>query len=63
MHYGSARYIEKELVKISIDLFKGTNKVDDICGMASTGGTESILFAMLSFRERARRRGVTEPEL
>lgn len=63
-YFGSARYIEKELTKIGVDLFKGTNKEDDICGLISSGGTESILFAILSFRNKAfRERGVTEPEL
>ena len=63
LYYGSARYIEKELVKIGVDLFRGTNKEDSICGLISSGGTESIFFGILAARNRALSAGITEPEL
>lgn len=64
LYYPSARYIERTLVNIGIDLFKGTClDSDKICGLLTTGGTESILFAILSYRNRALSKGIEEPEL
>lgn len=62
-YFGSARYIESQLVKIAVDLFRGTNTTDDICGLISCGGTESIIFAIMAYLMKSRERGVTEPEL
>ena len=61
--FGAARHIESLLVKIGVDLFKGTNTEDEICGVTSSGGSESIIFAILAYRNRAIEKGITEPEL
>ena len=36
---------------------------DDAVGLLSSGGTESILIAMYTYREMARERGIAEPEV
>lgn len=62
--FESARYIQNQLTKIGVDLFRGSNTEDDICGVLTTGGTESIVFAILTYRNKAFREGKTdEPEL
>jgi len=63
LHFESSRHIEKELIKICVDLFRGSNTEDKICGLITSGGTESILFAMLSYLKMGRDRGITEPEM
>jgi sphinganine-1-phosphate aldolase len=57
----SARFVEAELVKIGIDLFNGNQQ--ETCGITSTGGTESILFAIFAYRNRAIQKGIEQPEL
>jgi len=42
----------------------GTDGTEDVCGAVSSGGTESILLAMRTYRDRARvERGITEPQI
>lgn len=42
----------------------GTDGVGSVCGAISSGGTESILLAMRTYRDRARlERGVTAPQI
>ena len=36
---------------------------DDAVGLLSSGGTESILIALYTYRERARERGIDAPEV
>mmetsp|Transcript_14536 Transcript_14536/g.12342 ORF Transcript_14536/g.12342 Transcript_14536/m.12342 type:complete len:137 (+) Transcript_14536:435-845(+) len=52
--------MEAEVIAMTLDLYNGTEKC---CGIITAGGSESILLAMLSYRERARERGIEEPEV
>lgn len=55
-----AKY-EAEIVAMSAHMLGGG---DDICGTVSSGGTESILLAMKTYRDAARdTRGITAPEM
>lgn len=55
------RQAEVELISWFIQMMKGDQ---NSMGVSTSGGTESILLAVLSFREVARiYRGITEPEL
>lgn len=56
----SARYLEAQLIRIGADLFNGGQ---DCVGISTTGGTESILLAMVSYRNRAYSLGIEEPEV
>ena len=58
--YVYGRYLERELIKIGIDLFNGG---EDACGMTTSGGTMSILNAIYAYASRARRNGIENPEL
>jgi len=61
----TAKY-EAEIVAMTADMLGGgaTSGDDAICGTVSSGGTESILLAMKTYRDRARaKRGITRPEM
>jgi len=55
-----ARKMEAEVVRMTLSLFHPT---PTCCGTMTSGGTESILMAIKSYREIAKARGVTKPEL
>ncbi|MBN1149051.1 MAG: aspartate aminotransferase family protein [Anaerolineales bacterium] len=42
---------------------KAANPRDEVCGSVTSGGTESILNAMLVYREWGREKGITQPEV
>lgn len=59
--FPSLRQCEVEIVEMTADLLSGT---DDVVGNVTSGGTESILLAVYTAREYARReRGITDSEL
>lgn len=59
--FPGVRKIESETVAMVLKLF---NAPEGACGTSTSGGTESLLLACLSAREKAyRERGVTEPEI
>lgn len=55
------RKMEAEVVSMTKNMLHGG---EDCCGIVTSGGTESILMAMKSYRDYAlKHRGITEPEL
>lgn len=64
--FPSATKFEAEIVSMVAHM-NGKGKTTDnaaICGTVTSGGTESILVAMKSYRDRAREeKGITEPEM
>jgi len=64
--FPSAGKFESEIVSmVAYMLGKGTEAHnEEVCGTVSTGGTESILMAMKTYRDRAEEEsGITEPEM
>jgi sphinganine-1-phosphate aldolase len=61
----SAVKYEAEVVAMTASLLGGGEEgVSSVCGTISSGGTESILLAMRTYRDQARaERGITEPEV
>jgi sphinganine-1-phosphate aldolase len=61
----SAVKYEAEIVAMTAAMLGGgEDGVSSVCGTVSSGGTESILLAMRTYRDRARaERGVTDPEM
>ena len=57
--------MEAEIIRWTLNLYHGgPNWGNEACGVVTSGGTESILLAMLAYREKAKReRGVTEPNI
>lgn len=59
--FPGVRKMEAEIVAMVLDMF---NAPSGAAGVTTSGGTESILMACLSAREKARiERGVSEPEM
>lgn len=61
----STTKFEAELVAMTANMLGASEASDgEICGVVSSGGTESILLAMKSYRDWARdRKGITSPEM
>jgi sphinganine-1-phosphate aldolase len=63
----SATKFESEIIAMTLDLHHGeaaTAAGDDPCGLVTTGGTGSIMHAVLAYREHAAQtRGVTRPNI
>ncbi len=64
----SATKFEAEIVSMTADMMNAkkinTTSKDEVCGVVSSGGTESILLAMKTYRDYAREvRGITKPEM
>ena len=60
----SAAKFEAEIVSMTAHLLGADATTDEICGVVSSGGTESILLAMKAYRDWARdRRNITAPEM
>ncbi len=59
----SASKFEAEIVAMTANML-GAAEADDICGSVSSGGTESILLAMKTYRDWARQeKGIDRPEV
>lgn len=54
------RKMECEVVRMTVSLFQGD---ETCCGTMTSGGTESILMAMKSYRDEARTRGIEHAEI
>ena len=55
---------EAEIVAMSAAMLGGDRCADEVCGTLSSGGTESIMLAMKTYRDRARaERGIRRPEM
>ena len=58
---------ESEIVAMTADMLGArgvTGPTDEVCGVVSSGGTESILLAMKTYRDRARAlKGIESPEI
>ena len=58
----SATKFEAEIVAMTADMLGGADQ--DVFGTVSSGGTESIMLAMKTYRDRARQeKGITRPEM
>ena len=57
----ATRQMDAEVIQMTLDLYRGG---DGSCGAFTTGGTESILMAMKSYREWGKAtRGIREPNI
>jgi sphinganine-1-phosphate aldolase len=55
------RKFEAEIVSMTLGIVHGHEH--NCVGLLSSGGTESILLAVLAYREQGRKKGITEPEI
>jgi sphinganine-1-phosphate aldolase len=64
--YPSATKFEGEIVSMTLGLLNGDaadGEGDMPCGVLTSGGSESLISAMLAYRERGRELGIAEPEV
>ncbi|HYM97199.1 MAG TPA: aminotransferase class V-fold PLP-dependent enzyme [Candidatus Sulfotelmatobacter sp.] len=67
--YPSATKLEAEIVAMTASLLHGEavathHPADEVCGVVTFGGTESLINPMLVYRERGRvEKGITHPEV
>ena len=60
----STSKFEAEIVAMTADMLSADRTSDEIVGTVTSGGTESILLAMKTYRDWAREtKGITEPEI
>jgi glutamate/tyrosine decarboxylase-like PLP-dependent enzyme len=60
----SAAKFESEIVAMTAAMLGADKTGDDICGVVSSGGSESILLAMKTYRDRAKQeKNITAPEM
>jgi len=60
----SSAKFEAEIVAMTAQMLGAAETEDEICGTVNSGGTESILLAMKSYRDRARQKiGIRHPEM
>ena len=52
--FPSASKFESEIVSMTADMLGASQTEDKVCGVVSSGGTESILLAMKTYRDRGR---------
>lgn len=58
--YPSATKFEAEIIAMMLDLVHGD---PNACGVVTSGGSESLITALYTYREAARERGVTKPNV
>eukprot|EP00756_Hemistasia_phaeocysticola_P036099 Hpha_TRINITY_DN16620_c1_g12::TRINITY_DN16620_c1_g12_i1::g.179116::m.179116/K01634/SGPL1, DPL1; sphinganine-1-phosphate aldolase len=56
----ATRQMDAEVVQMVLGMYNGD---EESCGAFTTGGTESILMAMKAYRDQARLRGITQPNI
>lgn len=60
----SASKYEAEIVSMTAGMLGAEETGDEICGVVSSGGTESILLAMKTYRDQAKKeKGIRRPEI
>ena len=57
----SIQKFEAEIIAMALDLLNGDSA--SVCGLLTSGGTESILLPILGYREVAKGRGISSPEI
>lgn len=60
VEFANIAQLEAEVLKMTLTLF---NAPTGACGLTTSGGTESIILAMLAYREWGRQRGITNPNI
>ena len=62
--YPSATKFEAEIVSMVADMLHGTEPGSEVCGVVTSGGSESLVTALYTYREQGRNeRGITSPNV
>lgn len=58
--FASISQLEAEIIRMTLNLYHGP---EGSCGLATSGGTESIIIALLSYKKWGQERGITKPNI
>jgi len=58
--YKAITKMEAEILRMGCNMYNGGA---DSCGVLTSGGTESILLAMLAYRESGLKKGINKPNV
>jgi len=58
--FKSLKRFERDVLRVTSELFHGN---DDACGVMTSGGTESCLLAVKTYRDLGRSKGIRKPEM
>lgn len=58
--FKSLKRFERDVLRVTAELFSGN---DDMCGVMTSGGTESCLLAVKTYRDLGRSKGIRKPEM
>ena len=62
--FPSSSKFESEIVSMTANMLGADKMKNDVCGVVSSGGTESIMLAMKTYRDWAKEtKGITRPEI
>ena len=62
--YPSATKFESEIIAMVADMLHGTGPGSEVCGVVTSGGSESLITALYTYREQAAaERGITRPNV
>lgn len=62
--YPSATKFESEIIAMTLDMLNATGSDSEACGVITSGGSESLITALYTYREQAaKERGVTKPNV
>ena len=62
--YPSATKFEGEIIAMALEMLHGNGPDSDACGVVTSGGSESLITALYTYREQAaRERGVRQPNV
>lgn len=62
--YPSATKFEAEIIAMTVDMLHGADTESDVCGVVTSGGSESLITALYTYREQAaKERGITKPNV
>lgn len=62
--YPSATKFEAEIIAMVVDMLHGSAAGSDVCGVVTSGGSESLVTALYTYREQAAKdRGITRPNV
>ncbi|CAB4715461.1 MAG: aminotransferase class V-fold PLP-dependent enzyme [Actinobacteria bacterium] len=62
--YPSATKFEAEIIAMTLEMLHGNGPDSDACGVITSGGSESLITALYTYREQgAKERGITNPNV
>lgn len=62
--YPSATKFEAEIIAMAVEMLHGADAQSDVCGVVTSGGSESLITALYTYREQAaKERGITKPNV